>query len=141
MRLAFSSWPQTSGKTTALFAVWICVSAVVVGAAEPTKDSLEDVKKNLEGKKAVLVDVRESDEWQSGHLAVAQFLPLSQLREGISDEELEKRLPKKKVIYTHCASGFRSCTAADVLGELGYEVRPLKPGYEDLLKAGFRKAE
>lgn len=141
MRFAFLRCPRTFGKMATLFAGWICVSAVVAGAAEPTKDSLEEVKKNLASKKAILVDVRESDEWRVGHLAVAEFLPLSQLREGVSGEELEKRFPKKKVIYTHCASGFRSCTAADVLEELGYEVRPLKPGYEDLLKAGFKKAE
>ena len=32
-------------------------------------------------------------------------------------------------------------TAADLLKKQGYDVRPLKDGYKDLLKAGFPKAE
>ncbi len=111
-------------------------------AAEPTKDSLKKVKENLEAKKAVLVDVREENEWKSGHIEDAIFLPLSELRDGISAEELAERLPKDKIVYTHCASGFRSRTAADALLKHKYEdVRALKPGYDDLLEAGFKKAE
>ena len=36
---------------------------------------------------------------------------------------------------------YRSLKAADVLLKLGYDVRPLKPGYEDLVKSGFKVAE
>jgi hypothetical protein len=35
----------------------------------------------------------------------------------------------------------RAKNAAIVLQKHGYTVRPLKPGYEQLLKAGFKKAE
>ncbi|HVX60183.1 MAG TPA: rhodanese-like domain-containing protein, partial [Pirellulales bacterium] len=37
-------------------------------AAEHAKDPLETVKKNVSQKKAVLVDVREEGEWESGHI-------------------------------------------------------------------------
>jgi rhodanese-related sulfurtransferase len=46
-------------------------------------------------------------------------------------------LPKEKVIYCHCRSGGRCLTAAEILKKLGYDVRPLKPGYRDLVEAGF----
>ncbi len=69
------------------------------------------------------------------------FLPLSELRNGITEEALAKRLPKDRIVYTHCVVGARSCTAADILRKYGYDVRPLKPGYKDLIAAGFKKAE
>lgn len=110
-------------------------------AAEPTKDSLETVKKNMKKEEALLVDVREKREWKAGHVEDAVFLPLSKLRDGMSIKELTKILPKDQIIYTHCAVGVRSCTAADILKRYDYDVRPLKPGYKDLLNAGFEKAK
>ena len=46
----------------------------------------------------------------------------------------------EKIIYTHCVMGVRAIKAAKILEKLGYNVRPLKAGYEDLVKAGFEKA-
>jgi hypothetical protein len=35
----------------------------------------------------------------------------------------------------------RSLKAGRFLDQKGFDVRPLKPGYQDLLKAGFRNAK
>ena len=51
-----------------------------------------------------------------------------------------KQIPKDKIVYTHCVMGVRALKAAKILEKLGYNVRPLKAGYEDLIKAGFEKA-
>lgn len=110
-------------------------------AADHTKDTLATVKKNMAAEKAVLVDVREKSEWKRGHIEGAVLLPLSEIRRGIDAESLAKRLPKKRIVYTHCAVGVRSCTAADLIVKFGYDVRPLKPGFQDLLEAGFEKAK
>ncbi len=128
--------------TTLLLAV-VCTGLFTnaLSAAEPTRDTLETVKQQIDREKAVLVDVRETREWNSGHLAGAVLLPLSELRKGLSADELNRRIPKDQIIYTHCAVGVRSCTAADILIKHGYDVRALKPGYKDLLAAGFKKAE
>ncbi len=115
----------------------ILLSSQLVGA-EPTKDSLEKVKSGIKDKKAVLVDVREKREWDAGYVEGAIRLALSELQAGETAESLEKKLPEKKIIYTYCAAGVRSCIAAEFLSEHGYDVRPLKPGYRDLLKAGFQ---
>lgn len=123
------------------------LSVTAVFSAEHTEDSLDDVQKGLAQKKAVLVDVREIREWQAGHLAEAQFVPLSALGKKSKDPEfvsdLERRLGKEqgKVVYVHCKSGGRCLMAADVLKKLGYDARPLEQGYEDLLKAGFQQAK
>jgi phage shock protein E len=108
-------------------------------AAEHTKDSLDAVKKAVADDKAVLLDVREKDEWDDGHLRDAKFLALSALR-GAKADDLVRVLPKDKVIYCHCASGRRCLQAADILKKNGYDVRPLKSGYKDLVKSGFSAA-
>ena len=121
----------------------VCVGAPLFSAcaAEHTKDSLQTVKENVTSDKAVLVDVREKSEWDKGHVSGAVFLPLSELNGGVTAAALQKRVPKDRIVYTHCAVGKRSLTAADVLLKQGYDVRPLKAGYADLLRAGFEKAE
>jgi rhodanese-related sulfurtransferase len=95
--------------------------------------------------KAVMLDVREQKEWDAGHLADAKLLPLSKLAQGEGSKQLAaevaKELPKDKVIYCHCKAGGRALTAGDILKDLGYDVRPLKPGYQDLIDAGFPKAK
>lgn len=110
------------------------------GAAEPTKDSLQTVRQNLDGGKAVLIDVREPDEWDDGHLAAASLLPLSRIEKGVSADQLGKIAPAGKIIYLHCAYGSRCLSAADELKRLGRDIRPLKHGYDDLVKAGFKPA-
>jgi rhodanese-related sulfurtransferase len=103
------------------------------------------VKQSVAEKKAVMIDVREQKEWDAGHLADAKLVPLSKLSAGQKDkafaEKLANELPKDKVVYCHCRSGGRVLPAADILKDLGYDVRPLKAGYQDLLDAGFPKAK
>ncbi|REK10935.1 MAG: rhodanese-like domain-containing protein [Planctomycetota bacterium] len=114
-------------------------------AAEHTDDSLDKVQRNLAEKKALLIDVREPDEWKRGHLKQAQLVPLSELKQMSSDPavraKVEKNLSKERIIYCHCASGFRVLSAADILGKLGYDVRPLSSGFSDLQESGFPVAE
>ena len=110
-------------------------------ASQNTKDSLETVKKNVAEKKAVLVDVREKSEWDDGHIEGSIFLPLSTLKKGVTKEQLAKALPKDRILYTFCVVGKRAITAEDILEKFGYEGRSLKPGYKELVKAGFKKAE
>ena len=106
-----------------------------------TTDSLATVQEKLADEEAQLVDVREQTEWDKGHVEGAVLLPLGRLAKQHDDATLAKQLDKKKIVYTHCASGHRCKLAADILREAGYDVRPLKQGYKDLLKAGFAKAE
>jgi rhodanese-related sulfurtransferase len=110
-----------------------------VHAAELTNDPLPTVQENLATDKAVLVDVREPKEWKEGHVEGAISLPLSSLKKGVDTNALEHQFPKDKIVYTHCVMGVRAVAAAKLLEKLGYNVRPLKAGYEDLVKAGFEK--
>lgn len=123
--------------STAVLTFAVLSAAATLTAAEHTKDSLDDVEKNINDGKAVLIDVREQSEWDEGHLDVATLVPLSDLKKGRKPTSI----PADRIVYAHCASGKRCLDAADRLIKLGYDVRPLKAGYRDLLEAGFKKAE
>ena len=94
---------------------------------------------------ATLVDVRETDEWEDGHLAAATLVPLSELGKSARDAawaaDLKRRVPTDRPVYTHCKSGGRCVLAAEPLRELGYDVRPMKEGYKDLVGAAFEGEE
>jgi rhodanese-related sulfurtransferase len=145
MLIARNSWNQVSGVCCRT--VTSCSRAILLGLAigavsgtaiaEHTKDSLDVVKQAIAQQKAVLVDVREPDEWQEGHLAGAGLLPLSAIERGVNPQEIAKVLPKDRIIYCYCLAGGRCMEAAEILKPLGYDVRALKPGYPQLVKAGF----
>ncbi|MCA9124605.1 MAG: methyltransferase domain-containing protein [Planctomycetaceae bacterium] len=109
-----------------------------------TTDSIDDVKRLLANGTAQIIDVREKNEWDAGHLAAAELVPLSMLR-GLSSDQLNaklaEQLPKDKIIYCHCRSGGRVLAATPILQELGYDIRPLSIGYSDLVGQGFKKAD
>ena len=59
----------------------------------------------------------------------------------VDANKLKEKLPAGRVVYLHCAAGGRCRIAADHLRKLGYDVRPLKDGYDSVLDAGFEKAK
>jgi rhodanese-related sulfurtransferase len=67
-------------------------------------------------KDAFVLDVRESEEYKSGHLLNAKQIPLVKLRERIGELERYRAGP----IVVVCRSGQRSATACALLGREGY---------------------
>lgn len=67
---------------------------------------------------AVLVDVREADEWRAGRARGARHIPLGQLPESLD------QLPREAPVYLICASGNRSRRAAAYLQKNGFN-RPV----------------
>jgi len=142
MLIAKMPWNQACGATGSCCARTVALGLLLgslcgTALAEHTQDSLDVVKRAVADGKAVIIDVREPDEWQEGHLTGAGLLPLSTLENGVNPQELAKVLPKDKVIYCYCLAGGRCMEAASILKPLGYDVRALKPGYPQLVKAGF----
>jgi sulfur-carrier protein adenylyltransferase/sulfurtransferase len=76
-----------------------------------------EVREHL-GNGVVLVDVRESEEWDAGHIPGAKHVPRGYLESRIEGAVADR--DQRVVIY--CASGQRSALAANTLREqLGYE--------------------
>lgn len=106
-------------------------------AQEHTKDTLSQVKENVAAKKAVLVDVRDITEWKAGHVKGAVHLSFRDLQDKYDEEKIRQQIPKGTIVYTYCVVGMRSLKSSKYIEKAGYEVRPLKPGYEELVKFGF----
>ncbi len=77
----------------------------------------EELKSKLDkNEELILVDCREQDEWDAGHIEEARLIPLSVLEERFS--ELNEY--KDKQIIMQCRSGKRSLNACHFLEEQGY---------------------
>lgn len=64
---------------------------------------------------AVLLDVREPDEYRGGHIPGSVNLPLSMIAEA------PKHIPDKAApLFVYCLSGGRSSSAVGALGRMGY---------------------
>lgn len=67
-------------------------------------------------KQAIVLDVREDSEYQSGHVLNARHIPLGKLSQRVG--ELEKY--REQPIVVVCRSGNRSCAASALLGKQGF---------------------
>jgi adenylyltransferase/sulfurtransferase len=82
----------------------------------------------------VVVDVREQDEWDEGHIAGAVHIPRGHLESRI--ERLAPDTSRPVIVY--CSAGNRSAFAAKTLADLGYEdVVSLAGGFTDWKRNGF----
>lgn len=129
-------------KFVVMLGAWISAMAALISFASGSASAadLNVVKQEIAAGKAVLIDVREADEWKDGHLRDARSLPLSRIQAGIAPQTLAELAPAGTAIYLHCAAGARCKTAAGLLRPTGRDLRPLPQGYDDLLDAGFQKA-
>jgi molybdopterin/thiamine biosynthesis adenylyltransferase/rhodanese-related sulfurtransferase len=86
-----------------------------------------------EGSPAI-IDVREREEWDEGHLPGAVHVPRGHL-----ESRIERAAPdKSRPVLLYCAAGNRSAFAAKTLEELGYEhVVSLAGGFTDWKRNGY----
>jgi len=73
--------------------------------------------RQLNDQDAVVLDVRETKEFNDGHLKDALHIPLSEFKSRIS--ELDKY--KDKPVIAYCRSGSRSFSACKTLKKAGFE--------------------
>jgi len=79
---------------------------------------------------ALLLDVREDDEWQAGHAPHAEHVPLATV------ESAAGRFTGRKVL-TVCRSGGRSAKAAEALAAAGVDVANVAGGMTAWAAAGL----
>ena len=81
-----------------------------------------------------LLDVREGDEWEQGHLDKAIFLP-----RGFLEVKADKILTdRNQQIVVYCAGGVRSALAAKSLQDLGYSnVYSMRGGFTEWKNNGL----
>lgn len=77
-------------------------------------------------RKAQLIDVREPQEFENGHILGARNIPVTQMKQRLVE------IRPDKPVYLYCQGSSRSARAAQLLR---------KNGYDDIsqLKGGFKK--
>lgn len=83
---------------------------------------------------ALIIDVREPDDWNENHIHGALRIPLSQLNERLPELEPYKNRP----IITQCAAGTRSAQAQLLLKAAGFtNVLLMNGGMQAWLQQGL----
>ena len=127
-------------KTIALFfvlLVFLCSCTekadigIIGGADGPTTIVVSDIKENEmykmisaqeakeimdSGVDHIILDVREQDEYDAGHIPDAILLPYTQIEQKVEDVILDKNA----LVLVYCRSGRRSKIASETLSALGY---------------------
>jgi len=97
--------------------------------------NVADVKRRMGcGEKFLLVDVREDNEWEKGHVPGAVHLG-----RGVIERDIETQVPEtstKMILY--CGGGFRSALVADNLQKMGYtNVESMDGGWKGWVAEGL----
>jgi rhodanese-related sulfurtransferase len=107
--------------------IFILLAALLLSACVQEKDNdREAIYMNITAQEAkeimdtqegyIILDVREQDEFDQGHIPGAILIPYTQI-----DFKAEDMLPDlDQLILVYCRSGRRSKIAAEALVELGY---------------------
>jgi len=101
--------------------------------------NVEDVKRRMDNcEKFLLVDVREDNEWEKGHVPGAVHMG-----RGVIERDIEIKVPEtatKMILY--CGGGFRSALVADNLQKMGYtNVESMDGGWRGWVGAGLPSAK
>jgi rhodanese-related sulfurtransferase len=87
---------------------------------------------------AILVDVREDNEWAAGRAAQARHLG-----KGVLERDIEKMFPDTSAeIIMYCGGGYRSALTCEVAQRMGYKnVASLLGGYKAMVQASWPMAK
>ena len=96
--------------------------------------SPQDAAASLKSGKAVIVDVRETDEWDEEHIPGAIHMS-----RGTIELDIEEKVPDPNaMIICHCGGGGRSALATESLQKMGYKnVRSMAGGFKAWKGAGL----
>jgi phage shock protein E len=99
-----------------------------------TEISPTESAEKLKGGEAVIVDVREKDEWDEEHVPHAIHMS-----RGTIELDIEEKVPDlNAMIICHCGGGGRSALAAESLQKMGYKnVRSIAGGFKAWKAAGL----
>src|SRR6266487_903676 len=104
-------------------------------SASRVHDALEQKQESrADDQDLVLVDVREKNEWNEGHIPGAIHVP-----RGYLELQIEEAVPdKSKKVVLYCAGGVRSLMAGSTLQQMGYnDVVSMAGGFGQWKASGY----
>lgn len=111
--------------------LWPLVKRLLAGSKEI---GTFEATRIMNSENPLVLDVRETQEYEGGHLPEAIHIPLSQLAGRAPD--LAKYATRPVIVY--CDRGVRSASAAATLGKLGFtRVLGLRGGIQAWRQAGL----
>jgi len=110
-----------------LCAIFLLSATVFYAQPRSSIITAEELQSRLNSEKtAFLIDVRQQDEYDAGHIDGAKLIPLSTLADHASE------LPKDRDIVVYCKSGRRSAEALSFLQAQGFKnVVSLSGGFQE----------
>ena len=109
---------------------------IVADAKKHVKEwDFREVKTRMDAdEKFLLVDVREDNEWERGHISGAIHMG-----RGIIERDIEQAVPDHSTqIVLYCGGGYRSALSAENLQKMGYtNVISMDGGWRHWIEAGF----
>lgn len=102
---------------TLLLLLTACGAAGTSSESVYTQISQEEAREMMDTQEVLVLDVREQDEYDSGHIPDAVLLPVGTITEDTAAEIIPE---KDTTVLVYCRSGNRSKTAAQALADLGY---------------------
>lgn len=114
----------------------LSINSAIIMADNATIDSLsvQQASTLFSEKNAIIVDVRENNEWQEQHIPNAIHIPLGELSSRLTELDAYKN----SAIIAQCRSGKRSLQAAETLKSAGFtKVYNLEGGLNAWQKAGL----
>jgi hydroxyacylglutathione hydrolase len=99
--------------------------------AEAQEIQPQEAQQLIEGGTAVVVDVRDQDEYDAGHIAGAKHVRFDELSEAGAG------VAKGNKVLFYCKSGDRSATAAGAFAGSGFEAYSVSGGLEAWAEAGL----
>ncbi len=106
-----------------IFPLILAVLLVLTGCRETVVENAyqqitqEEAKNMMDAQAVIVLDVREQDEFDAGHIPGAVLLPVA----TITKDSAAVVIPETdSVVLVYCRSGNRSKTASKSLAELGY---------------------
>ncbi len=92
------------------------------GSSLPSLNAMELSEKLKNGKRPLVLDVRQPEEYREGHIAGSTLIPLGDLGKRLNE------LPKDREIVCVCATGSRSSSATKFLIGAGYQAINMNGG-------------
>ncbi len=122
--------PKIPAWQTTIVKEWVSKAKAEIKKVTPA-----DVKAAIDKKeKAVILDVRDSEEYKAGHIPGAINISRGKLEFIVWDRITDKDAK----IYVYCLTAARSALATKTLNDLGYKNAVLMDApFEDWIKAGY----